>query len=393
MGTVRRTGISGGKMRFSVLLAGLATWFAFSNPVLADNHSDLDQCKFVGEVSQADQSIAACDRLIQNSKVTGPARAIAFSNRCGWWWAKKDPDRALSDCNEAIKVDNAYAAAYMNRGNAYLSKADTEHAFNDFNEAIRLDPKSAWAYSARGDLYKARGDFDHALADLNAAIRLDPNYAVAYFFRGDLYRHMGDFDRALADFNESIRFDPNSARTYLSRGRLSYSMGRNLVALSDFDKSIRLDPGDASAYFNRGVAYFLIGGRIADSEADFKKANQLDPQDPYTALWLDLAERRNNVPSHLAENSKQLDMTAWPAPVIRQFLGELSAAQTIAAASDEDPKKQVGQTCEANFYSGEFALIKKNKPEALRLLKLAADECPLGFIESTAAVAELIAKR
>ncbi len=325
--------------------------------------------------------------------MTGTARAIALSNRCGWWWAKKDPDRALSDCNEAIKVDSAYAPAYMNRGNAYLSKADTEHAFSDFNEAIRLDPKSAWAYSARADLYKARGDFGHALADLNAAIKLDPNYAVAYFFRGDLYRHMGNFDPATVDLNESIRLDPNYAKAYLSRGRLSYSLGQNPAALSDYDKAIQLAPDDASAYFNRGVAYFLVGAHIADAEADFKKANQLNPQDPYAALWLDLTERRNDVPSHLAETAKQLDMTAWPAPVIRQFLGELSAAQTIAAAADEDPKKQVGQTCEANFYSGEFALLKKNRPEATRLFKLAAKDCPLGFIESTAAVAELIPKR
>ena len=44
-------------MRFSVLLAGLATSLAFSSPVLAD--SDLDQCKFVGAISKADQGIAA----------------------------------------------------------------------------------------------------------------------------------------------------------------------------------------------------------------------------------------------------------------------------------------------------------------------------------------------
>jgi lipoprotein NlpI len=381
-------------MRFSVLLAGLATLAVISSPVLADSQSDLEQCKFVGEISNADRSIAACDRVINDAKVTGANRAIALSNRCGWWWAKKDPDRALSDCNEAIKVDRTYATAYINRGNAYLSKGDVEHAFGDFNEAIRLDPKSAWAFSERGDLYKAKGDFDHALADLNEAIRLEPSYAIAFFSRGDLYKRQGNYDRAMVDLNESIRLDPNDAKAYLLRGRLSYMKGDGPAALDDFDKATRLNPDDASAYFYRGVAYFLLGGHIADAQADLKKANQLNPQDAYTALWLDLSERRNNVPSHLAETSKQLDMTAWPAPVIRQFLGELNAAQTIAAAADEDPKKRLEQTCEANFYSGEFALLnKKSKPEALRLLKLAANDCPLGFIESTAAIAELILKR
>jgi lipoprotein NlpI len=381
-------------MRFSVLLAGLATSFAFSSPALADTQGDLNQCKFVGEISKADQGIAACDRVIQDSKVTGPNRTAALSNRCGWWWAKKDADRALSDCNEAIKLDRAFAAAYINRGNAYLGKADVEHAFGDFDEAIRLDPKSAWAYGARGNLYKAKGDLDHALADFNEAIRLDPGYAVAFFFRADLSKRKADLTGAMTDLNESIRLDPNDAKAYALRGRLSYMGGDNPGAVADFEKAIRLDPEDASAYFNRGLAYFLIGGRIADAEADFKKANQLDPKDSYIALWLDLAKRRNGVPSQLAETAKQLDMTAWPAPVIRQFIGELSAAQTIAAAADPDPKKQAGQTCEANFYGGELALLnKKNKPEALRLLKLASKDCPLDYIESTAAIAELIVNR
>jgi len=231
------------------------------------------------------------------------------------------------------------------------------------------------------------------LADFNEAIRLDPNYAVAFFFRGDLYKRRGDFARAMTDLNESIRLDPNSAKAYLLRGRLSYNGGDNPAAISDFEKAIRLDPDDASAYFNRGVAYFLLGAHVADAEADFKKASQLDPQDPYVALWLDLAERRNEVPSDLKENANKLDMNAWPAPVVRQFLGELTAAQTLAAAADEDPKKRQAQTCEANFYGGEFALLKKNKPEATRMFKLASNDCPLSFIESTASIAELILKR
>jgi lipoprotein NlpI len=377
-------------MRFSALLAALATSFALSGPVLADTQSDLDHCKFVGEISSADQNIAACDRVINDPRVTAQNRAIAFSSRCGWWWAKKDPDRALSDCNEAIRADNRYAAAYINRGNAYLNKSDFEHAFGDFNEAIRLDPKNAWAYAERGNLYKNKGDFGRALADLSESIRLDPNYALAFFSRGDLYKGMGDFTRAMADMNESIRLDANYALAYFSRGRLSYIMGNNPAALEDFTKSIRFDADDATAYFNRGVAYYVVGGRTPDAAADFRKAAELNPKDAYAALWRDLAERRNNAPGHLAEAEKQLDMTVWPAPVIRHFLGEFSTEQTLSAASDNDPKTKLAQTCEANFYGGELALLKKNKKEALRLFRLAANECPRTFIESTAAIAELI---
>ncbi len=380
-------------MRFSVLLAALATSFALSSTLLANSQGDLEHCKFVGEISKADEGIAACGRVLDDPKVTAQNRAAALSNRCGWWWAKKDPDRALSDCNEAIRANSGYAAAYLNRGNAYLSKSDFERAFGDFNEAIRLDPKNAWAFAQRGNLYKSKGDFDRALADVNESIRLDPTYALAFFARGDLYKIKGDLAHAMADMNESLRLDPNYALAYFTRGRLSYMTGNNPAAVEDFTKSIKLVAEDATAYFNRGVAYYVVGGHTADAAADFKKAAELNPKDPYAALWRDLAERRTNAPSHLAEAAKQLDMTMWPAPVIRHFLGEFNTEQTFGAAFDTDPKTKLSQTCEANFYSGELALLKKNKKEAQRLLKLAADECPQSFVESAAAIAELILLR
>ncbi len=378
-------------MRFSILLAGLVTSLSFAGPALADTQSDLDRCKFVGEVSKADESIAACDRVIKDPKLTAANRAVAFGSRCGWWWAQKDPDRALSDCNEAIKADSRYAAAYVNRGNAYLIKSDLDHAFADFSEAIRLDPKNAWAYTERGNLYKNKGDFEHALADLNESIRLDPGYAMVFLARGDLYRSRGDLKGAMADLDQSIRIDSNYAAAYFTRGRVFYMLGNTPGALDDFTKAVKLEADDATVYFNRGVAYFVVGGRLADAVADFKKASELNPKDAYAALWREFAERRiNNVTGHLSEAAKQLDMTVWPAPVIRQFLGELNAEQTVAAAADNDPRTKQAQTCEANFYGGELALVKKNKKEALRLLKLAADNCPRSFVESTAAIAESI---
>jgi tetratricopeptide (TPR) repeat protein len=377
-------------MRSLVLLAALAASMSFSGRALADNQADLGRCTFAGEISKANESIAACDRMINDPKVIAQDRSAALSSRCGWWWTRKDLDRALSDCNEAIRLYSGNPGAYLNRGNVYLSKSDPERALADFNAAIRLDPKSAWAYAARGSLYKNRGDLEGALADLNEAIGLDPTYALALFSRGELHKGKGNFPQAMADMNESLRLDPNYAPAYFTRGQLSYNLGNSPAAIEDFTKSIRLYAENGAAYFNRGVAYYVVGGRTADAAADFRKALELNPKDAYAALWRDLAERRNSAPGHLAETAKQLDMTVWPAPVIRHFLGEANAEQTFAAAFDTDPKTKQAQTCEAHFYAGQLALMNKNRKEALRLFKLAADECPPSFIESTAAIAELI---
>jgi lipoprotein NlpI len=377
-------------LRFSVFAPALATLVMLSTSASAADQADLDRCRFAGELNKADQGIAACDRVVGDSKLSSQDRASALSSRCGWWWAKKDSDRALTDCNESIRIYRNLAAAYLNRGNVYLSKSDLEHALADFNEALRLDPKNAWGFAARGNLYKSKGDFDRALTDLDEAIRLDPGYALAYFSRAEIHKSKGDLTRAMSDLNDTLRLDPNYAIAYFIRGQLSNLLGNAPAALEDFGKAIKLDADEASPYFNRGVAYYVIGNRTPDAIADFKKAAELNPKDAYAALWRDLAERRNNSPSHLADAAKQLDMTVWPAPVVRHFLGQLNIEQTYGAAFDTDPQTKAAQTCEANYYSGELALLQKNKKEAQRLLKLAADQCPPSFIESTAAVAELI---
>ena len=45
--------------------------------------------------------------------------------------------------------------------------------------------------------------------------------------------------------------------------------------------------------------------------------------------------------------------------------------------------------CEANFYTGQLALLQSRKDDAVRLFRLAAADCPPNFVESYAAKAEL----
>jgi lipoprotein NlpI len=91
----------------------------------------------------------------------------------------------------------------------------------------------------------------------------------------------------------------------------------------------------------------------------------------------------------LPQAISQIDMTKWPAPVIRLFLGQTTSAAVLAAADDPDANTKRGQVCEANFYSGEFALQRGVKEEAARLFHLAAADCPRDFVERPAAYAEL----
>jgi hypothetical protein len=63
---------------------------------------------------------------------------------------------------------------------------------------------------------------------------------------------------------------------------------------------------------------------------------EIEDKDAYSAPWLDIAGHRSRLPSGLSQTSR-IDMTAWPAPVIRMFLGQLAPAAVLAPADNPDP--------------------------------------------------------
>src|SRR5262249_56598561 len=138
---------------------------------------------------------------------------------------------------------------------------------------------------------------------------------------------------ANADFDEAIRLEPKFASAYTDRGSAYRARGDNDHAIADFGEAIRLDPKSADAYYNRGLAY-LYSGDFAKALADVSEASALDPLDAYKALWADIVAARNNAPSPLSQASARIDMTPWPAPIVRSFLGRMPPEAVLAAADD-----------------------------------------------------------
>jgi tetratricopeptide (TPR) repeat protein len=101
--------------------------------------------------------------------------------------------------------------------------------------------------------------------------------APAYNNRGEAYRAKGDTDRAIADYNQAMTLDPKYLNAYFNRGRLN-----------------------------------LFAGALPKALADFNQASELNPKYAYVAPWLDIANKRSNLPSRLSEARNQIDMTKWP---------------------------------------------------------------------------------
>ena len=180
------------------------------------------------------------------------------------------------------------------------------------------------------------------------------NLSVIYNNRAIAYRYKGDLDHAIADYNRALDLDPKNWSAVFSRGHLE-----------------------------------VLTGALPAAVADLTRASELLPKNLYSALWLEIAARRGNANSRLAEATRQLEMGYWPSPVIRLYLGEMTPEALLAAADNIDAEVRATQLCEANFYTGEFYLRQGKKDDAMRLFRSVTATCQKTLINYESARAEL----
>jgi len=214
------------------------------------------------------------DRL---AEVSGEAfSAIDYVDRCGTFANLGQHERALEDCDIALRLDPTLSEAYYNRGVSYAALGQHERALTEYDAALRLDPTLAKAYSNRGVSYHNLEQFKRASADYDAAIRLDSTLAQAYLNRGNSYVALEQYERALEDYDAALRLDPTYTKAYYNRGTSYTALGQHQQAIADYDAAIRLDPNFAIAYYNRGTSYTALG-QHQQAIADYDDAIRLDP--------------------------------------------------------------------------------------------------------------------
>jgi tetratricopeptide (TPR) repeat protein len=333
-----------------------------------------------GQPQQHNRAIADLDRAVR----IDPTHAPVYSNR-GWThYVKHDYARALADLYRALDS----APEFYNRASMYFDTGDIQRALSDYSAAIRLDPSNALYYNDRGVVYQLMRDYEHALADYSRAIELNPTYVTAYNNRGMLYYGNKEYDRATADHEQALKINPKSASAYRNLGNAHRAKGELDRAIVDYSEAIRIDPKDVRSYFGRGRLY-LYAGAPAKADDDLGRARNLTPNDVYVALWLDIARRRNGHESFISVVVAQIDMAAWPAPLVRLYLEQRTPEEVLAFAEKADGNVKKRELCEAEFFGGEFLLARNNKAEASRMFRLAIAECPPNYPEFEGASEEL----
>lgn len=91
--------------------------------------------------------------------------------------AGKDLDRALDDCNFAVRKDPKVSAYFDARGLVYLRLGKYDKAIADYDAALALNPRIAWSLYGRGLAKQRLGQTAAGQHDIGAAEALAPGIA------------------------------------------------------------------------------------------------------------------------------------------------------------------------------------------------------------------------
>jgi tetratricopeptide (TPR) repeat protein len=104
--------------------------------------------------------------------------AGAWNGRC---WVRammgRDLDKALDDCNRAVRMIGNSAEILDSRGLVLLRLGDYDRSIADYDASLRLDPRNAWSLYGRGVDRLRKGMAAEGRSDIDAAIALQPTIA------------------------------------------------------------------------------------------------------------------------------------------------------------------------------------------------------------------------
>jgi tetratricopeptide (TPR) repeat protein len=158
-------------------------------------------------LAEEPQEKAESGRAVQKKYAPGSGRAVQGKQAFAPGRMPQTKEKALDPA----------AQDHYTRGMERYAKKELDQAISEYNEAIRLDPDSASVFCCRALAWSDMKQLDKAIADYDEAIRLDPNFAAAYNNRANAWAAKMEFAKAIADYGEAIQLDPNFAAAYKNR--------------------------------------------------------------------------------------------------------------------------------------------------------------------------------
>ena len=260
-------------------------------------------------------------------------------------------DKASESCQRALGLSSRMPDGYTCLGNVFFGTGKYEQAVAQYQVALDLDHANNDALEGLASSYAKLGNPASAEAAYQKAISLRPNYWSVYSWLGEFYTGQARYKEAAEMYSKALELAPDNYVGYRNLGGVYLYENRYDDAISALTHSIDLRPS-LEAYTDLGAAYFLQH-QFEQAVETLQKGIELDQHNYIN--WGNLGDALYWIPARRAESSNAYQHA------VSLARGQLEINPRDATAMG---------------YLAEYTAMLGDKPGALKALEGALKESP-----------------
>ncbi|MCW5910867.1 MAG: tetratricopeptide repeat protein [Cyclobacteriaceae bacterium] len=141
---------------------------------------------------------------------------------------------------EAIEANPKLPYSYAERGLLRLNSGNLQGALSDYNEAIKIEAGNHEYYLDRGLIKERMHDFAGALADYKQVIILKPEFEKGWLSHGNVMVKLNRFNDAIEDYTTALTYYPEYGLAFYNRAQAWHRLGKYTEACSDLKQAKEL---------------------------------------------------------------------------------------------------------------------------------------------------------
>jgi tetratricopeptide (TPR) repeat protein len=260
-----------------------------------------------------------------------------------------DRDTAIAELREIVAENPHFAFAIDRLGSLLQEKGDLDGATSEYKTALHEEPDFPKAHKDLASVLVKGKHLDEALAEYDMANLLDPSLAISRYLKSADYIDLGsallrsDADAAVEEERKAVALSPDYSSAHYHLGvALEKQKEKEQQTIAEYQRAIELKPDYAWPHVALGNLFERMG-RVADAQAEWKKAMAINPAGE-RSNWFAIAAAHSNTARLLALEKRPEDAIVEGRRAVQQWDDE--AAFHVILASALDDVKRYGDAVE-----------------------------------------------
>ena len=143
--------------------------------------------------------------LAKDLAVNDPNSAVVYNILGISYMNLNEPEKAVPNFKNALRVNKKYSEARGNLGAALLLLGNINGAVSCLQQVVRETPQNHFAWNSLGNAQKSNSMIEEAEHSFKQALNIEPNYASALNSYGVMLSGEGEYKKSIVQFEKALK--------------------------------------------------------------------------------------------------------------------------------------------------------------------------------------------